>query len=300
MKIIFTMVLLLVGLFTLTACQPTGQTATPSPQLENTEIVEKPSQVPSTVQPAQVDEPSDELISLTENSWYWISFTSPTEQYQIEQPQNYVLTFNQDGSINIKADCNNANADYMVEDQSLTITVGPMTKAMCPPDSRSDQFVKLLNFASIYFFEEGNLIIDLMADGGTMVFSRDEIAPEDSNESKLSVSPLTEKSWQWVSFTNPVEKYSIDNPQDYTLSFNPDGTVSIKADCNNAIGNSTVEDNRLQMEIGPMTMAQCPPGSLSDKFVSYLGYSALYFFDGGHLFIDLFADGGTLEFAPIE
>jgi hypothetical protein len=40
----------------------------------------------------------------------------------------------------------------------------------CPPESRSDQFVALLGGAAIFFFEDGNLIIDLMADGGTMIY----------------------------------------------------------------------------------------------------------------------------------
>ena len=38
----------------------------------------------------------------------------------------------------------------------------------------SDQFVNLLGSATIAFFEDGNLNIDLMADGGTMVFTPEE------------------------------------------------------------------------------------------------------------------------------
>lgn len=53
----------------------------------------------------------------------------------------------------------------------LQIELGLMTAAACPPDSRIDQFVKLLGGAALYFFVDGNLHIDLFADGGTMVFS---------------------------------------------------------------------------------------------------------------------------------
>jgi len=49
-----------------------------------------------------------------------------------------------------------------------------------------------------------------------------------------------------------------------------------------------------------MTMAACPPDSRSDRFVQSLSASAIYFFKDGHLFIDLFADSGTLEFAPAQ
>jgi hypothetical protein len=47
-----------------------------------------------------------------------------------------------------------------------------MTLAACPPDSRSEQFVELLGGAARYFFEDAELYIDLMADGGTMAFAR--------------------------------------------------------------------------------------------------------------------------------
>jgi len=39
---------------------------------------------------------------------------------------------------------------------------------MCSPESRSDEFIKNLSSAAIYFFKDGNLFLDLMADGGTM------------------------------------------------------------------------------------------------------------------------------------
>jgi pimeloyl-ACP methyl ester carboxylesterase len=109
---------------------------------------------------------------------------------------------------------------------------------------------------------------------------------------------LQANPWQWVSFTNPVEQFSIDNPQNYVLTFNEDGTVNIVADCNNAIGAYTTAGSSLSIEIGPMTMAACPPGSRSDDFIKYLGFAAIYFYDNGQLFIDLFADGGTLGFSP--
>jgi hypothetical protein len=37
---------------------------------------------------------------------------------------------------------------------------------------------------------------------------------------------------------------------------------------------------------------------LSDQFIRSLNAAAIYFDQDGNLFIDLFADGGTMEFAP--
>jgi hypothetical protein len=42
---------------------------------------------------------------------------------------------------------------------------------MCPPESRSDEFIKDLGAAAIYFFGDSNLFLDLKADGGTMEFA---------------------------------------------------------------------------------------------------------------------------------
>ena len=108
---------------------------------------------------------------LQANPWQWTAFTNPVEQYSIDNPQKYMLTFNADGSLNIVADCNNASGEYTTQGSSITITVGPMTMAACPPESRSDDFIQYLGFAAIYFFKDGNLYIDLMADGGTLAFS---------------------------------------------------------------------------------------------------------------------------------
>ncbi len=40
--------------------------------------------------------------------------------------------------------------------------------AACPPESRGDEFVQNLGFASGYFFQDGQLYIDMMAGGGTL------------------------------------------------------------------------------------------------------------------------------------
>ena len=111
---------------------------------------------------------------------------------------------------------------------------------------------------------------------------------------------LLASSWQWVAFTKPAEQYQVENPENYTLTFLGDGTVNIKADCNNAIGQYTLDGSSITIEVGPMTMAACPEGSRSDNFVSYLGFAAIYFFEDGSLFIDMMADGGTMEFSPIS
>lgn len=262
----------------LTACSSGAATPT-----------DPPTAVPPTQKPAEPTTPPAQITSadidtLTANPWKWIGFTDPTQQYTVENPEDYTLTFQVDGTVNIKADCNNAMGSYTVDGSSIKIEIGPMTRAQCMPESRSDEFLKYLGFAAIYFFKDGNLFIDLMADGGTL-----EFAPV----------TLTSNSWQWVSYTGAVEQFQVEVPEIYLLSFNADGTLNIKADCNNAGGSYTSEAKNLAISIGPMTMAACPEGSRSEQFVKLLGGAAKYFFADGKLFIDLMVDGGTLQFAPI-
>lgn len=121
----------------------------------------------------------------------------------------------------------------------------------------------------------------------------------EGSEMSASADPdvLVGTTWQWVSFTNPMEQYEIEDPAGYVLTFNQDGTVSIQADCNNAVGSYTLDGSSITIEVGPMTLAACPPESKSEDFIQYLGFAAIYFFQDGDLFIDLFADGGTLRFS---
>ena len=56
---------------------------------------------------------------------------------------------------------------------------------------------------------------------------------------------------------------AADQPN-YTIAFEPTGTFSAKADCNQLSGSyTTTGSNGLTIVPGPMTLAACPPESLS-------------------------------------
>jgi heat shock protein HslJ len=168
--ILFTFLILAMLLSACSAGQstPTAQPTTVPP----TEQPLEPTTAPEVVEvAAPVGSATVGKGDLTGTTWTWVAFTDPMQQFNVENPSNYTLTFQEDGTVNIVADCNNAMGSYNLDGSSLTIEVGPMTMAACPPDSRSDDFVKYLGFAAIYFFQDGDLFIDLFADGGTMRFS---------------------------------------------------------------------------------------------------------------------------------
>lgn len=114
-----------------------------------------------------------------------------------------------------------------------------------------------------------------------------------------AIEMLTANAWQWVSFTDPVNQFEVENPENYILIFNDDGSVNVKADCNNASGLYTTSDNSiLSIEFGLMTKVACEPNSLGNEFVQNLGFTANFFFQDSFLYLDMWADGGTLKLSP--
>jgi para-nitrobenzyl esterase len=104
--------------------------------------------------------------------------------------------------------------------------------------------------------------------------------------------------WQWEGMTTPVEQIVVDNPSLYTIRFQSDGEVEIRADCNRGFGRYTVTEER-KLEFGPfgVTRAICPPESLSDRYLRELARATTLFFADGDLYLELPYDSGTLKFS---
>lgn len=110
---------------------------------------------------------------------------------------------------------------------------------------------------------------------------------------------LTAHPWAWVRFLDQSSGPSdVTYPQNYVVTFMPDGALQVRADCNNASGTFLTNTTNLSINLGPMTLAACPEGSRSDQFLNLLGGAAAYEIGGGQLRIDLVADSGSLFFVP--
>jgi putative lipoprotein len=108
---------------------------------------------------------------LTGSSWNWTGTTSAVgERVEPNRPASYQLNFLPAGQFSIKADCNVGNGVYITNGSQITMTIGPMTLAACPPDSLSDEFIRQINLASYYTKENGQLLIQLAGNVGTMSF----------------------------------------------------------------------------------------------------------------------------------
>jgi heat shock protein HslJ len=112
-----------------------------------------------------------------------------------------------------------------------------------------------------------------------------------------SGSALTGKTWQWTGSTTsvPASQSVVPDPENYTITFNTDGTFSAKVDCNQVAGDYTTSGSDLTITPGPSTLAACPEGSLDTLYVDGLGKAAGYSISGEDLTITL-SDEGTMQF----
>ncbi len=107
-------------------------------------------------------------------------------------------------------------------------------------------------------------------------------------------------SWRLVKFEGgDGTVLTPDDPSKYTLSFQPDGRVAPRIDCNRGLG-SWNSSGPGHLEFGPLalTRAMCPPGSLHDQLVRQWPYVRSYVLRDGRLFLSLMADGGIYELEP--
>ena len=157
---------------------------------------------------------------LTGTTWQWVETTTPVEQITVDNPQNYTILFNEDSSANIKADCNNVGATYTADGGSITIELGPSTRAACPEGSLDQAYLSELSNAAIYFFENGELFMDLMADGGTMRFQASEQVDLPEPEDGEATATVTAPDGIFLR-TGP----GIDYPDVGAVAFGESGTI---------------------------------------------------------------------------
>ena len=110
-------------------------------------------------------------------------------------------------------------------------------------------------------------------------------------------SGLTGKTWQWTASTTtvPASQSVVPDPENYTITFNTDGTFAAKADCNQVSGGYTTSGSDLTITPGPTTLMACPEGSMDSLFLEGLGKAASFTISGSDLTITD-SDEGTMQF----
>ena len=116
--------------------------------------------------------------------------------------------------------------------------------------------------------------------------------------SQQSEKPITDTLWGWSEFieTEPASQFLVPDPENYTLQFSSDGTVSIKADCNMASGSYTLDGSSLAIVQGPTTMAYCGEESLDLLYQQSLGKVESYTIEDGQLVLKFNDGAGQMTF----
>ena len=88
----------------------------------------------------------------------------------------------------------------------------------------------------------------------------------------ISQAELTNGTWQWVSGreSQGAMPNVVPDPENYTVTFNTDNSLNIKADCNTVLGTYELSGDKLTITLGASTLMACPPGSSADKFLAQI------------------------------
>ena len=112
--------------------------------------------------------------TLTGTLWQWTAMQTTVPASQSAVPPSdvskYTITFNTDGTADIKADCNNVTANYTTSGNDLTITLGASTLMYCGDASQDTIFLTSLGQVGSYTLEDGGLQLIFPGDNGKMDF----------------------------------------------------------------------------------------------------------------------------------
>ncbi len=107
--------------------------------------------------------------NLLGKTWLWQKTEfNGGKDIPVLQPDAYTLQFQSDGKVNIKADCNSGGGSYTITNNvDLTIHIDTLTRAICPPESLSDEYINELNDTGSYTIERnGELVLALKSGAG--------------------------------------------------------------------------------------------------------------------------------------
>jgi hypothetical protein len=107
--------------------------------------------------------------------WAWTQFINPAGSTNVNEAAVLNLEIAKDQSVTVNSsDCGSASGAYTVGGSGTIDFEIDASTLTCDAESLAAQFVGHLNDATHWYFANGSLIIELPADGGSLVF---EFAP---------------------------------------------------------------------------------------------------------------------------
>jgi heat shock protein HslJ len=112
---------------------------------------------------------------------------------------------------------------------------------------------------------------------------------------------LAGTTWRFVQIMPMDDRVDVPNDRSlYTLEFNADGSMRVRADCNFGKGSwASAPAGQLLFGQIAATRALCPPGSLHDRYMAQFPWVRSYVIKEGRLFLATMADGSIIEFEPM-
>jgi heat shock protein HslJ len=186
----------------------------------------------------------------------------------------------------------------------LTLELPSEGLSNCGEGSLATAYLDELSRATVFSLADGALYLELDADAGSIEFveagAAAAVPAGEVSAMPAEEATLTGQVWAWQALEmSDGTVTTVENPEQYTIEFLEDGTLNLQADCNKGGGAYTTENGSLSIEAAALTRMACPPGSLSDVYVSRLNEVASYVIDGGQLYLNLMIDSGNLVFAPL-
>lgn len=97
---------------------------------------------------------------------------------------------------------------------------------------------------------------------------------------ELSIDPnlILNKKFKWVSFIEPdfISQAIIEDPENYTIIFHDDGTLTYKAACNAGMGTFGILKENIIIDIDMSDLEYCGQGSLEQMYIGLLNEMKTY------------------------
>ena len=169
-----------------------------------------------------------------------------------------VIEFNDDGTFHMSTGCGQLGGIYTLDGENITFEVQMTTLAAdCGDDLVAQALIieEFLPSVTGYNIDEGE---------GTLTLSIDDDHDATFNQLQkiddggLVATDVIGVTWLWQRFddTAEINHIEVDDPSRYTLTLNADGTYEVKADCNQAGGNYTLDASSLTFETGPSNIGR--------------------------------------------
>jgi heat shock protein HslJ len=216
--------------------------------------------------PAQATPP--EIAGLTGITWQWQSTVDADgKETEVEDPTLYKLILNLDGTFAAQIDCNRGRGTYSAETDAgaIALSLGPITRAACGPDSRDQEYIQALADAVAFALNEsGDELRLVLADGaGELVF-----APL-VHEASLQV-PMENTPWKLASYHDGSALADVLDETEITAVF-IDGQLTGSAGCNTYVAEYKLSGDKLTLGMAAATRKMCAaPDGIMEQEQAYL------------------------------